>query len=233
LRLADFRALVTRLEAEVPPEYKDGVVDIEVSAAAVPHPVHADIYTMGECIPLEWSGSGADLQSRVVLYHGSFQAMARLTEPGEFDWREEAWETLTHELRHHLEWRANQKALEDYDWAVEQNFARHEGEGFDAQFYRSGEAVAEGAWKVEDDVFLEREPGGGSREPLHLTWHGRRYQVPLIGDERVVRFLVLDGLAEPPPGDAVLVVRPRRRWWELFPRREVVTEVVAVKPVDQ
>jgi hypothetical protein len=48
-----------------------------------------------------------------------------------------------------------------------------------------------------------------------------------------VRFLVLDGLAEPPPGDAVLVVRPRRRWWELFPRREVVTEVVAVEPVDQ
>jgi hypothetical protein len=226
LRLADFRALVTRLEAEVPPEYKSGVVDIEVSAAVVPHPVHADIYTMGECIPLEWSGSGADLQSRVVLYHGSFQAMARLSEPGEFDWREEAWETLTHELRHHLEWRANQKALEDYDWAVEQNFARHEGEGFDAQFYRSGEVVAEGAWKVADDVFVEGAPP-------EVMWHGRRYRVPGPVASRAVRFLVIDGLAEPPPGDAVLVVRPRRRWWELFPRREVVTEVVAVKPVDQ
>ena len=37
------------------------------------------VYTLGECIPLEWSGSGADLQSRVVLYHGSFQALTGAT----------------------------------------------------------------------------------------------------------------------------------------------------------
>src|SRR5207253_5443402 len=61
-------------------------------------------------ISLEWSGGGADLQSRVVLYHGSFAALARL-ERGDFDWRREAWDTLSHELRHHLEWRANVAAL--------------------------------------------------------------------------------------------------------------------------
>ena len=154
MRLTDFRALIDRLLAEVPASYLDGIVDVEVSPRAVPHPVRAEIYTLGECIPIEWSGSGADLQSRVVLYHGSFQALARLAAPGEFAWREEAWETLTHELRHHLEWRANHKALEDYDWAAEQNFARHEKEVFDSEFYRSGEAIAEGVWKVEDDVFV-------------------------------------------------------------------------------
>jgi hypothetical protein len=227
VRLADFRALIDRLLAEVPASYLDGIVDLEVSAKAVPHPVRADIYTLGECIPLEWSGSGADLQSRVVLYHGSFQALARLAGPGEFDWREEAWETLTHELRHHLEWRANHKALEDYDWAAEQNFARHEGEAFDPAFYRSGEAIAEGVWKVEDDVFVEGEAGAGSREPL--IWHGRGYRLPLLAPSRAVRFVVLEGLQEPPPGDAVLVVRPKRRWWS---RPEVVAEVVAVEPVD-
>lgn len=224
MRLADFRALIARLQADVPPAYVEGVVDVEVSPKAVPHPVRAEVYTLGECIPLEWSGSGADLQSRVVLYHGSFQALARLSGPGEFDWRQEAWETLTHELRHHLEWRANHKALEDYDWAAEQNFARHEGEAFDPEFYRSGEAIVEGVWKVEDDVFVEGDPP-------EVLWHGRRYRLPVQLESRDVRFLVLEGLDEPPPGDAVLVVRPRRRWWEL-PKREVVTEVVAVEPSD-
>ena len=226
MRLADFRALIARLQADVPPAYLEGIVDVEVSPKAVPHPVRADIYTLGECIPLEWSGSGADLQSRVVLYHGSFQALARLSEPGDFDWREEAWETLTHELRHHLEWRANHKALEDYDWAAEQNFARHEGQAFDPEFYRSGEQVAEGAWKVEDDVFVEGAPP-------EVVWHGRRYRVPSLAGSSAVRFLVLEGLDEPPPGDAVLVVRPRGRWVDVLRgRREVVTEVVPVEPFD-
>lgn len=233
MRFADFRALVARLTSDVPADYRDGVVDVEVSPKTVPHPVRADIYTLGECIPLEWSGAGADLQSRVVLYHGSFQALARLSGPGEFDWREEAWETLTHELRHHLEWRANHQALEDYDWSAEQNFARHEGEPFDPVFYRSGERVADGVWKVDDDVFLEREPGAGSREPLTLMWHGCRYRLPAPAESRAVRFLVLEGLAEPPPGDAVLVLWPPRRWWDVFRGRQaVVTEAVAVEPAD-
>lgn len=226
MRLSDFRALVARLQAEVPREYVDGIVDVDVSAKTVPHPVRADIYTLGECIPLEWSGSGADLQSRVVLYHGSFQALARLSEPGQFDWREEAWETLTHELRHHLEWRASHKALEDYDWAAEQNFARHEGEEFDPVFYRSGESVADGVWKVEDDVFVEGEPP-------EFVWHGRRYRVPPMTDDGRVRFLVLEGLDEPPPGDAVLVVRPRRRWRDVMRGRGgVVAEAAIAERVD-
>src|SRR5439155_1125503 len=79
----------------------------------------------------------------------------------EFEWRHETWETLSHELRHHLEWRANVEALEAYDWAAEQNFARQEGEAFDPTFYRSGEALAPGVYKVDDDVFVEGEAGGG------------------------------------------------------------------------
>src|SRR2546429_7346814 len=50
---------------------------------------HGDVYTLGECVPLEWSGSGVDLHSRIILYHGSFASLARL---GDFDWREETWE---------------------------------------------------------------------------------------------------------------------------------------------
>ena len=230
MQLADFRALIERLEREIPPEFRGGVVDVEVSPKTVPHPVHADIYTLGECIPVEWSGSGADLQSRVVLYHGSFQALARLHDPGEFDWRGEAWETLTHELRHHLEWRANHGALEEYDWATEQNFARHEGEPFDSVFYRSGEQLAEGVWKVDDDVFLEFTHHA-QRTTHRFSWHGRQYGVTIPeGPSRAVRFLVLEGLDEPPPGDAVLVVRSRNGLFDVFRRAlPAVTEVVEVQ----
>ncbi len=219
MRFDDFRSLIEHLRREVPPEFLGGVVDVQVSPKTLPHPVRADIYTLGECIPLEWSGSGADLQSRVVLYHGSFQALARLG-GGDFDWRVEAWETLTHELRHHLEWRANVAALEAYDWAAEQNFARQEGQPFDPVFYRSGERVAEGVWKVDDDVFVE----GG----VEFIWHGRRYGVGVEG--KPPAFLTLEGLEEPPPGDAVLVI-PRRATLFNFWRRAVVTQaVVRVEP---
>jgi zinicin-like metallopeptidase len=222
VRFDDFRALVQRLEREIPPEFRGGVVAVDVSPKTVPHPVRGDVYTLGECIPLEWSGSGADLQSRIVLYHGSFAALAGL---GEFDWREEAWETLTHELRHHLEWRAHLDRLEAYDWAAEENFKRHEGQPFDPLFYRSGEELAAGAYKVDDDVFLERatwdvQRGGGGGK---VVWHGRRYRVSLPTGVRAPAFVTLEGLAEPPPGDVVVVLRRRASLFDVFqkPRHPV------------
>jgi hypothetical protein len=231
VRFDDFRALVERLALDVPPEFRDGIVAIEVSPKTLPHPVRGDVYTLGECIPLEWTGSGADLQSRVVLYHGSFAALAAL---GDFDWRHEAWETLTHELRHHLEWRAHAAALEAYDWAAEENFKRHEGLRFDPLFYRSGEVAAAGVWKVDDDVFIEQERGAGSRGQVEVTWHGRRYRAPLTArSRRATMFLSIAGLAEPPPGDAVLVLRPRTSLLDLFRSRlPAVVEAVTVEPLD-
>src|SRR5256886_11880987 len=113
MRVEEFRSLVERLVREIPPEFKDGVVAVHVSPKVLPHPLHGDVYTLGECVPLEWSGSGADLHSRIVLYHGSFASLARL---GDFDWREETWETLTHELRHHLAWRAHLDPPLATDW---------------------------------------------------------------------------------------------------------------------
>jgi hypothetical protein len=212
VRLDDFRSLVERLLKEVPSSYLDGVVAVEVSPKTVPHPVRADIYTLGECVPLEWSGSGADLQSRVVLYHGSFAVLARL-DPG-FEWRQETWETLSHELRHHLEWRANVAALEAYDWAAEQNFARHEGEAFDPAFYRSGEELAAGVYKVDDDVFVEA--GMGSGEWATFVWHGGKYRVVVSRDAKRPVFVSVDGLAEPPPGEVVVVVSRKPSVWDVW-----------------
>jgi hypothetical protein len=237
VELRDFRALVEGLLQRVPPAFLDGVVAVDVSPKTVPHPVRGDVYTLGECIPLEWSGHGADLQSRVILYHGSFAALAHLGggggggASGDFDWREEAWETLSHELRHHLEWRANEAALEAFDWAAEQNFARHDGQAFDPAFYRSGEKIADGVYKVDDDVFLEGAGGAVSGERA-VTWHGRRYRVPLPAALRRPAFVTLEGLADPPPGDAILVLSRRASLFDLWRRPRVTQATVVVEPRD-
>src|SRR2546430_11836639 len=76
MRLDDFQQLVERLLKQVPPTYLDGVVAVEVSPQAVPHPVRGDVYTPGEGIPLEWSGNGAHLHAPPAPYPGSFPALA-------------------------------------------------------------------------------------------------------------------------------------------------------------
>lgn len=229
MTLEDFRSLVRRLQHDIPAQFESGVADIEVSPKTVPDPVHRGVYTLGECIPLTWTGNGADLHSRIVLFYGSFDALAR-QHPG-FDWRTEAWDTLTHELRHHLEFRAHVDALEAYDWAAEQNFARHEGKAFDPLFYRSGQQIAQGVYKVDEDVFMEKTWGVGRGEWVDVTWHGETYRAPVTGIEPPA-FLTLDGLAEEPQGDALLVLRKRLSLRDLWRRAAVTQQRVLVQPID-
>jgi hypothetical protein len=206
----EFERLVRRLAREIPDEYMDGIAAIDVSPKTIPHPVRADVYTLGECIPLH--GEGDEVQSRVVLYHGSFRALAGIR--NDLAWREEAWETLTHELRHHLEWRANADALEAFDWAAEQNFARQEEQPFDPLFHLSGERVDEGVYRIDDDVFLDRVVR--TRPPTaDINWHGAGYRVA-VPEVPLPAFLTLEGLRDPPPGDVVLVLRRRGRIWDLL-----------------
>lgn len=234
MKYADFRALVDRLARDVPAEFRDGIVAIEVSPKAVPDPVRGGVYTLGECIPLEWSGNGANLQSRIILYHGSFAALAG-AHAAETDWRREAWDTLAHEMRHHLEWRADVGALEAYDWAAEQNFARADGQPFDPVFYRSGEQLAADVYKVDDDVFIEatdRDGGRAREDEREIVWHGRTYRVPLPPRAQPPLFLSLEGLLAPPAGDVIVVVPRRPSLWDLWRRRSVTQQVVAVEPLD-
>ena len=206
MRLSVFESMVVRMAGEVPRDFLDGVAEIVVSPRALPHPERPGIYTLGECIPLPTAtGSGPEgIQSRIVLYHGSFAALATVT-PG-FDWRDEAFETLTHELRHHLEWRARAPDLEDFDWAVEENYARQDGEAFDPVFYLSGAPVGDDSWRVEDDVFLDRIVTA-LPDAVPVRWGGREYLVPVPPDASLPAFLILEGVADPPAGELVLVVR--------------------------
>lgn len=215
MRFADFEALVNRLLAEMPPEYLDGILGVEVSRETLPHPERAEVYTLGECIPMPAEAGGdGQIRSRVVLYHGSFKALAE--QDGDFDWRGEAWETLSHEVRHHLEWRAHAPDLEAFDRAAEANFARQSGEPFDPGFYWDGEKAGEGIYRIDDDFFLEiqGEPAGF----VDFGWHGVRYRVTLPAEFATPAYITVTGLRHPPPGDLVLVVRPRLRLRDLWKR---------------
>lgn len=215
MRLADFEDMVRRLCDEVPADFFDGIAEVVVSPRAVPDPERPDVFTLGECVPLPVQvGSGVEgLQSRVVMYHGSFLALARL-EQG-MDWRQEAWETLTHELRHHLEWRAHAPDLEDFDWAVEHNFARHDGEPFDPTFFLSGNPEGEDRYSVEDDVFVDRIVSSIPAS-VDFTWQAREYHIELPGDAELPCFLVVEGVKDPPPGELVVVLRRRPGVRDLF-----------------
>jgi hypothetical protein len=206
MRLADFETMVRRLCDEVPPHFFEGIAEVVVSPRVVPHPERAEIFTLGECVPLpvELSSDAEGIQSRIVLYHGSFAALAAIQQG--FDWQQEAWETLTHELRHHLEWRARAPDLEDFDWAVEHNFARQDGEPFDPTFFLSGTVQTEGNYQVEDDVFIDQIVRD-LPDAITFDWRGRSYRAALPVEAELPCFLTVDGVEDPPEGDLVIVLR--------------------------
>lgn len=203
----------------IPPEYRGGVEYVEVSPDAVPHPELPEVFTLGECATgeLDLGMEGPEgMRSGIHLYHGSFARLAAL-DP-EFDWEGELEETIVHELRHHRESAAGEDALEDFDYAADENFKRREGLPFDPLFYRSGEPEGEGAWEVDGDLFVERVVDAAEWESLEEVTAevaGRAVSAPrpeALGD---VSFLYLEG-AEGPRGETALVLVRRRGAWESF-----------------
>src|SRR5262245_18718188 len=215
MRRADFEAMVRGMVREVPREFLDGVTGVEVTGKAIPHPLRRGVYTMGECVPHAFGGAdeeGPRLRSTVFLHYGSFRALAR--GDADFDWRREAWETLIHELRHHLEWRARIPALEALDDAVEANYARIDGERFEPLFFLHGESLGEDVYKVEDDVFIDvvlgaKEWKAAAGATRAFTWHGASFSVPLPASMPDILFVTLEGVRPEPAGELVLVVRRR------------------------
>lgn len=226
MRYADFESMVRKMAAELPREYFEGVAAVDVSEKAVPHPTRAEIYTLGECIPIPTGpepGEGG-VQSRIILYYGSFKSLSRI-ESG-FDWRAEAWETLTHELKHHLEWRARRDDLERFDWASEQNFARQDFEPFDPLFYLEGESEAPGWYQVDDDRLHELLVRAVPAE-VTLEWHGVAYRIEIPAHVTLPAFLTIEGVENPPPGELILVLRKKPRIWDLFRASPLILQLRA------
>jgi len=208
-----FEARARRLWEEIPDEYRAGVDGLTVSRERVSHPDTPGVYTLGECLtesyPSEWEGPDT-LRSRLVLYHGSFRALA--ARDASFRWEDELWETLTHELRHHLESLAAEDALEGVDYAADQEFRRFDGTSFEAFYYRSGEPLPDGWYAVERTRYLELE--WPARGPVRFRLDGRSYDAELPAQAADVAFLdVVAGLPEETAFDVtVVLVRSPSRW---------------------
>jgi hypothetical protein len=152
----------------------------------------------------------------VVLYYGSFLALSALDEA--FDWDYEIWETIVHEIRHHRETAAGEDALEEVDYAEDQNFARLEGEPFDPFFHRAGEPVGPSAWEVDGEVFVERA--------VSATEWARGGEITVEVDDLVlyvprpaelgdVHFVALAETGPHHPPLTVVLVRRRGAWESL------------------
>ncbi len=237
-----FEARARMLWREIPEEYRAGVDGLVVSSAALPDPLHAEVYTLGECrtesYPSDFGGPET-VRSVVVLYYGSFLRLS--TRDSGFDWEAELWETLTHELRHHLEWLADEAALDAADHAAEQHFRRLDGQPFDPLYHRYGMEVAPRVFRVDEDFFLERQYRAGALEPggsVDFHWHGERFRAPLperLGD---VCFLEMSGV-DAGPGTLTLVLVRRHGWLDtlraLLRRRaaDVVSAEAHARAVDE
>lgn len=211
MTLQAFEKLARTIWSDIPDQYKQGIDGLVIEEGARSHAEHQDFFTLGECVteayPSDFGGPETT-RSYVVLYYGSFKAIAQ--EDPEFDWEDEIDETLLHELQHHLEHLASDDRLEDFDYAVQENFRRVEGQPFDPLFYHAGVQITAGCFRVEDDVFLEVESKRTDGFVHEFSWAGRPYRVDVPASEADVLYVVLDQQLRDVPGD-FCIVRIRRR----------------------
>jgi hypothetical protein len=228
MKFAEFESLAGMEWERIPPHFRGGVDGLVIERDALAHPAKPDVYTLGECITESWPSdyTGPETtRSSVVLYYGSFRRLAAL-DP-DFDWEAEIWETLTHELRHHLESLAADEDLLDVDAAMEEHFARRDGESFDPLYYRAGESLGRGIYRLDGVYFVEiegagaeaasfaeGEGAGAGRPRVEFEWEGQRYGIGLPDvDADIVFAEVVDGVT-PAPSELHLVLlfpsdRPR------------------------
>lgn len=112
---------------EIPDEFLRDLQGVHAHPEAYPEEGYVDVWRMGEYLdpgPDDFLGGSEGLGRHIALYYGSFVAIADL-DP-DFDWEEEIWETLTHELRHHVESLAGDGALIDEDMRQKTEFEEHD-----------------------------------------------------------------------------------------------------------
>lgn len=174
MNFQEFERVAREALDAIPDEFREGIDGLDVRRSTVPHPSYPDVYTLGECLtesyPSEFGGPG-DVRSIVVLYYGSFVELSRIDE--EWDWEEEIFETVTHEVRHHLESLALDDSLELFDYAQDQNFARrYAGEPDPEEPGRSSEKGHPRGARVEDAETDRAECAEDQNSARH---HGERF----------------------------------------------------------
>ncbi len=122
-----FRELLAEMVDEIPAEFLSDLQAVLALEKEHPEEEFDGVWRMGEYLdvgPDHFLGPAA-FGRQIVLYHGSFKRIAE-GDPG-FDWEAEMWETLTHELRHHVESLAGDASLIGQDELDAREFRRRDG----------------------------------------------------------------------------------------------------------
>jgi hypothetical protein len=173
-----FARRAKEIAASIPAEYVADVEDVVVHRDAKRHPQIPGVVTLGECesSPLVALTGAGDVRSVVHLWYGSFVELAR--DDADFDVDEELRETILHEVKHHLEDKGGTRALEDEDDLFDAHARFREGLPVPAGWYRQGDAVEDGAWEVEGDLFVEVSLRRRDLEALR----GRTLSMTVLGE---------------------------------------------------
>ncbi|MDQ3461310.1 MAG: metallopeptidase family protein [Deinococcota bacterium] len=124
----DFRQTAKSMLYDIPDEFQRGLQGVHVLTEARLEDGFDEVYRMGEYMdpgPESFLSAGEGLGRHIALYYGSFRIIAE--DDPDFDWDEEIWETLTHELRHHVESLAGDDSLIEEDEARDAMFRRMRG----------------------------------------------------------------------------------------------------------
>lgn len=242
MKFAEFERHARVVFDEIPDVYRQGIDGLVVRREAPEHPELPGVFTLGECITEEHLsdfGSADTTRSLIALYWGSFRAVAR--ENPDFDWEEEVWETLTHELRHHLESLAGDDALEDVDHAADETSRRFDGQPYDPWYYQYGDVEGPGVFRVEKVWYVETVLTSGAFDQmteLRFDWRGRQYRMPKPAEQGDVHFVLTGGLDVDPDEIVEVVLVRRRSWWQAAKRllgsspAEVLESEAEAEPVD-
>lgn len=123
----EFSKLIEEMVEDIPDEFMQGLQGVHVLPEAREEEGYEEVFRLGEYLdpgPADFLGAGEGLGRHIALYHGSFTAIAAAD--ATFDWEDEAWETLTHELRHHVESLAGEDFLVQEDESDSLEFDRRE-----------------------------------------------------------------------------------------------------------
>jgi Zincin-like metallopeptidase len=121
----DFRRTAEEMLGEIPDPFVKGLQGLHVLEAAKAEPDLKGVYRLGEYLdpgPDSFLGGNPGLGRHIALYYGSFVAIAK--HDTSFDWEAELWETLTHELQHHVESLAGDGSLIEEDRKRDAAFRR-------------------------------------------------------------------------------------------------------------
>ena len=119
-----FKETVEAMVEEIPEEFMEGLQGVHVLEHVKREARYEGVVRLGEYLdpgPESFLG-GNGLGRHIALYYGSFREIAR--GQLDFDWDAEIWETLTHELRHHVESLAGDVSLIEEDVQRAKGFKR-------------------------------------------------------------------------------------------------------------